>query len=168
MSKPISNPNEVLAHYADGPALLEAVLHELIESDLNLALTNDTWMIRQITHHIVDGDDIWKTCIKAALGNTQGLFSLQWYWDIPQTEWAESWIYTKRPIKSSLALFRANRHHIVELVKQTSNADEKSIRIIWPEKEEKRITVGEVLEMQVRHLDGHINDIKSIRQAHNR
>jgi hypothetical protein len=38
---------------------------------------------------VVDGDDIWKPCIKAALGNSDGLFSLQWYWEKPQTEWAQ-------------------------------------------------------------------------------
>jgi len=41
-------------------------------------------------HHLADGDDIWTICIKAALGNSEGLFSLQWYWDKPQTEWAEN------------------------------------------------------------------------------
>ena len=154
MTEQAYNPNATLAQYADGPAQLEAVLMGLTESDLNLAQTTDTWTIRQIVHHIADGDDIWKICIKAALGNTEGLFSLQWYWDRPQTEWAENWRYTHRPIEPSLALFRANRHHIVELVQQTPNAWEKSIRIKRPQRKEARITIGDVLEMQARHVVG--------------
>jgi hypothetical protein len=167
MTEQADNPDVTLTQYADGPAQLEAVLIGLTESDLNLAQTIDTWTFRQIVHHIVDGDDIWKTCIKAALGNPEGLFSLQWYWDRPQAEWAENWRYANRAIEPSLALFRANRHHIVELAQQTPNAWEKSIRIKWPHRKEERITIGHVLEMQTRHVVGHISDIQTIRRAHN-
>ena len=63
-------PSATLALYADGPTQLEAVLMGLTESDLNLAQPGDSWTIRQIVHHLADGDDLWKTCIKAALGNS--------------------------------------------------------------------------------------------------
>jgi len=43
---------------------------------------------RQIVHHIADGDDLWKTYIKIALGNEQAEFTLAWYLAFPQTEWA--------------------------------------------------------------------------------
>jgi hypothetical protein len=163
----VKHPSTTLALYADGPAQLEAVLMGLTESDLNLALTSDSWTIRQIVHHLADGDDIWKTCIKAALGNSEGLFNLQWYLDKPQTEWAENWKHANRRIELSLALLRANRQHIVELVQQTPDAWEKSIRLKRPDREEERITIGDVLEMQARHVVGHINDIQMIRRAHN-
>jgi len=54
----------------------------------------------------------------------------------------------------------------VELVQQTPDAWEKSIRLKWPDGEEERITIGEVLEMQASHVAGHIDDIQLIRQAH--
>jgi hypothetical protein len=161
-----TSPDATLAQYADGPAQLEAVLCGLTESDLDLAKSPDSWTIRQIVHHIVDGDDIWKTCIKAALGNGEGLFSLEWYWAKPQTEWAENWKYTDRPIESSLALFRANRHHIIELIQKTPNVWEKSIRIKTPRNEEPRITIKEVLEIQAPHVFEHIADIQSILRSH--
>ena len=166
MTEQAFNPSATLALYADGPAQLEALLMDLTESELDLARTSDSWTIRQIVHHLADGDDLWKTCIKAALGNSEGPFSLQWYWDKPQTEWAENWKYADRTIEPSLALLRANRQHIVELVRQIPDAWEKSIRVKWPDGEEERITIGEVLEMQARHVIGHINDIQLIRQAH--
>jgi uncharacterized damage-inducible protein DinB len=155
-----------LAQYADGSAQLEAALTGLTELDLNLALSSDAWTIRQIVHHIADGDDLWKTCIKAALGNSEGLFSLQWYWDRPQTEWAESWAYAKRSTEPSLLLFRANRQHIVDLIRQIPDAWEKSIRVKWPHREEGRITVGKVVEDQTSHVAGHIDDIRMIRRTH--
>jgi hypothetical protein len=168
MSEKTPNPDATLVLYAEGPAKLEGILKGLSESDLDLARTPDTWTIRQITHHIVDGDDIWKTCIKAALGNPDGPFSLQWYWDKPQIEWAKNWKYSNRPIETSLALFRANRLHILELIQQTPDAWKKSIRIRTPQNEESRITIGEVLEMQAPHVDEHVKDIRKILHIQNR
>ena len=159
------SPAEILVLYADGPARLESALAGLTESGLDLALSADSWSIRQIIHHLADGDDIWKICIKAALGNSDGAFTLQWYWDKPQMEWSQSWKYTSRRIESSLALLRANRHHTLELIQQVPDAWEKSIRLTRPD-QEKRITVGWIVEMQARHVLEHIKDIQAIRQAH--
>ena len=161
----MNHQNETIAQYADGPVQLDAVLKGLTDADLDVALTADTWTIRNIVHHLVDGDDIWKTCIKAALGNNDGLFSLQWYWDKPQTDWATNWKYN-RPIESSLELYRANRRHMSELIQHTPDAWEKSIRIKHPEAGEIPITIGFVLEMQTNHLVEHIGEIQAIRQAH--
>ena len=164
----MDNQNAAISQYADGPVQLNAALKGLTDYDLDLALTTDTWTIRQIVHHLVDGDDLWKTCIKAALGNNGGLFSLQWYWDKSQTEWAASWKYANRPIQPSLELFRANRQHMVELIQQIPNLGERSIRIKHPDiAEEQRITIGFVLEMQIDHLAEHIGEIRAIRQTHN-
>ncbi len=81
----------VLCRYAEGPARLEAALAGLTEAQLDLTLAAGGWSIRQIAHHVVDGDDLWKTPIKAALGCPSEPFSLLWYWDHPQDEWAERW-----------------------------------------------------------------------------
>lgn len=155
----------MLSQYADGPSLLDSALAGLSETDLDLALSADSWTIRQIVHHIADGDDLWKACIKAALGNRDGLFTLQWYWDRPQMEWSESWRYASRSVESSLTLLDANRHHIVELLEHVPDVMEKSIRLQPPHDAEVRITIKEVLEMQVRHMTGHTQDIQAIRQA---
>jgi len=166
MTTPAKLSEAILAQYADGFAQLESALNGLTESDLKLALDADTYSIRQIVHHLADGDDIWTLCIKAALGNPEGLFSLQWYWDVPQKQWAEYWRYASRSIESSLALLRANRQHILELVQRTPDDQRKSIRLKRPDGQEERISVGDILEMQARHILGHIHDIQLIRQAH--
>lgn len=166
MNIQIDTHETILTQYADGPSRLEAALTGLDDPEWNLALTADSWSIREIVHHIADGDDIWKICIKAALGNNDGLFSLQWYWDKPQTEWSENWKYASRHVRSSLDLLQINRQHIVELIGSIPAAWEKSIRLKWPDGHEECITVGDVIEMQARHVLGHIKDILAIRQAH--
>jgi hypothetical protein len=162
----IDTQETFLKQYAEGPARLESALAGFSESDLDLALSPDSWSIRQIVHHLVDGDDLWKTCIKMALGNNDAVFSLQWYTEKPQMEWSESWTYAQRELSPSLALFRANRCHIMDLLAHIPGACERSIRFQRPGKEEIRITVFDVIELHVRHLTDHIQDIQTIQQAH--
>ena len=156
----------ILAQYANGPSLLDSALAGLSETDLDLALSADSWTIRQIVHHIADGDDLWKTCIKIALGNSEALFNLEWLSVKPQMEWSESWAYSRRGLESSLALYRANRCHIVDLLEHIPNACEKTIRFQPSTKPEMCITVMDVIELHVNHLVEHIETIKAIRQTY--
>lgn len=167
MIKSFTTSRDILALYAEGPALLEAALNGLTEPDLNLSLADNAWSIRQIVHHLADGDDLWKTCIQAALGNNEGIFTLQWYWDKSQMEWSECWKYSSRSIAPSLALFRANREFIVDLLRQIPDAWDRSIQVQWPQRPMARISVGGVLEMQARHVVDHNKDIHAIRELHN-
>jgi hypothetical protein len=157
---------ELLTRYAEGPEQLEAALAGLEEADLDVAQTPDGWTIRQIVHHIVDGDDLWSMCIKASLGDSRGLFSYGWYWEKPQDEWADNWGYAGREIEPSLALFRANRRHISQLLYQTPDAWEKYALITIPDGEEKATSVRYVVKMQTKHVEGHIEDIRAIRKKH--
>jgi hypothetical protein len=166
MIDPIDTTKTILAQYADGPTLLDSAVAGLSESNLDLTLSDDSWSIRQIVHHIVDGDDIWKICIKTALGNSDAVFSLQWYTVKSQMEWSESWAYARRDIAPSLALFHANRVHIVDILEHIPEACERSVSLLRPGKPEMRITVFDVLELHVRHLSDHIGDIQATRQTH--
>ena len=155
-----------IARYADGPDQLEAALAGLPEDGLDIAESDDAWTIRQIVHHVADGDDIWKVFIKRAIGNPGGRFDLQWYWDKPQDEWVQSWAYASRAIEPSLALFRANRGHIVQLLECSPAAWEQSLVVRWPSGEEHQVSVAWVVEMQARHVPGHVDDIQRTRQVH--
>jgi hypothetical protein len=79
-----NNFDRILADYADGSNLIEAAISGLTEAHLDLALTNHSWTIRQMVHHLADGDDVWKMFIKHATGNPGREFNLAWYWQIPQ------------------------------------------------------------------------------------
>jgi uncharacterized damage-inducible protein DinB len=157
----------LLERYADGPQQLEAALAGLEGHDLDAAQTAENWTIRQIVHHIVDGDDLWKMCIKASLGDSRGLFSYRWYWEKPQDEWADHWAYAEREIKPSLALFRANRAHVVQLLQRMPDAWERYTLITLASGEERATSVRYVVEMQSRHVESHVADIRDIRRKHN-
>ncbi|GAH29566.1 unnamed protein product, partial [marine sediment metagenome] len=93
MDEQMSNREDTIARYADGPFQVETAIAGLSEGDLDIAESDDNWTIRQIVHHVVDGDDIWKVFIKRAIGNPGGKFDLQWYWEVPQNEWVKRWAY---------------------------------------------------------------------------
>jgi hypothetical protein len=162
----MKNQKDILSDYVNGPERLEAALAGLAEKDLDIALDEASWTIREIVHHLADGDDIWKVFIKQAMGNPRSEFTLEWYWEIPQVVWAEHWAYGKRAIEPSLALLRASRAQIGQLLEHSPEAWGKSLRVCWPNGEKQDVSVGWVVAMQARHVEGHIEEIRKIREAH--
>ena len=156
--------DSVLARYMEGPALLERALSGLQDADLDTSPSQGGWTIRQIVHHIVDGDDLWKTCVKVALGNEQAEFTLDWYWALPQEVWADRWAYTHRSLDVSLALLKANRGHVQQLLEKVPDGWYRSIRFRKSNGEIERLTVGAVVEMQADHVVHHVNRILAIRR----
>jgi uncharacterized damage-inducible protein DinB len=150
----------VLARYADGPKQLERAVDGLDESQLDSSRAKGKWTVRQIVHHIVDGDDLWKLGIKSALGNEDAEFTLGWYGTQSQDAWAECWRYSERSVDVSLALFRAIREHVVQLVQHVPDAWERSISVRIPDGRTERITVGGVIKMQADHVTHHIEQIR--------
>lgn len=162
----------LLARYSAAPAQLAALLTPLTPAQLDLrpapsgGHAPDLWSVRQIAQHTVDGDALWKMGILAALGNPGATFSLQWYWDQPQMAWAAAWQYAERSLETSLALFRANRAQVAELLQRDPSAWERSLRIPWPGRPADSLSVQQMVEMQTRHAGGHLDDMRAILLAH--
>lgn len=165
MTQQSRDRDEVLELYLKGPTLLDEAVNDLTEPELDLSLGPDTWSIRQYAHHVVDGDDIWRTAIRAALGGIQRPYSFQWYWDMPQDTWAERWNYAGRALDPSLALFRAGRRYVAELLRGIPGAWERSLTMRWPDGQEQEVTVGGVVDVQAHHVITHIRDIRAIRKS---
>jgi hypothetical protein len=86
---------------------------------------------------------------------------------MPQDEWVKSWAYASREIGPSLALFRASRGHIVQLLEQMPEIWERSLLVRWLNEEEQEVKkVGWVVKMQAEHVPGHVDDIRRVRQVH--
>lgn len=154
--------NGVMASYREGLALLEEVLKNLTDSDLDSAPSAGGWTIRQIVHHIADGDDLWKLGIKMAMGNQQPEFSLEWYKELPQQAWAERWAYNRRSIIESLSLLKAVRTHLLQLLESIPDAWGRVVVVRNPDGEMEQVPVGFVIQMQADHLRHHLKRIKEI------
>ena len=160
-----NNDKSLLRQYADGPVLLETAIAGLDDSGLDTRRPQGGWSIRQIVHHIVDGDDVWKWCIKAALGNDGGEFSLAWYWVQPQDIWADRWEYSKRSVDVSLTLFRANRNHVLQLLDHVPDAWQRSLQFPTSDGGIKTVSVGDAVKIQAEHVTHHIEQIVALRSG---
>lgn len=158
------NQSGIIELFKQGPGILENTLSGLSDLELDYVPSNGSWNIRQIIHHITDGDDLWKTGIKIAMGNEQAGFTLSWYSMFPQTEWAKRWCYKERSIDESLALFKANRVHILQLLEHIPGAWKKTIHFRDSNGQIEVLPVGAVIKMQADHLLHHINRILAIRK----
>jgi hypothetical protein len=157
---------QILNRYSAGSTLVHSAIQGLNDTELDLHLSADSWSIRQLIHHIADGDYLWKEFLLRAAGEPEQEFSLEWYWCLPQDEWVKRWSYAERDVSISLALLSANRRHTVDLLRQTPWLWEKCLLIPTRQGGQERVTVGEVVEMQARHVEGHVEDIQKIRQTH--
>ena len=162
--KPPENKNEILELFKRGPAILENALSGLSDIELDYVSSNGGWSIRQIVHHLVDGDDLWKIYIKMALGNDQAEFNLKWYLALPQTEWANKWNYEKRSIDVSLTLFKAIRGHILQLLEYAPDGWIKSAQFRDSNGEIEVAPVGYVIQIQADHVVHHVKRISEIRK----
>ena len=155
--------DDILAQYVAGPDDLERALEGLAESDLDAAREPGKWTIRQIVHHVVDGDDIWKTCLKAALGHPGCVYHFDWY---DQEPWVERMDYAGREIGSGLALFRANRQHVTGLIRHLPDAWGRAAIVTWGHVPDgRRLTVGDMLCAQTVHVPWHVDQIRATREV---
>jgi DinB superfamily len=157
----------LLRKYLQLPNLLEASIDGLTEADLDLT-KGEGWSIRAYVHHTVEGELMWQLFLRVILGRDGIEFPIQWYFGLPQEEWAERWVYRKRSIGPTLALFRGSTASLVELLRcAPPESWEHTGRVIWPGTEkESRVSVHDIVLMHVHHLDGHTADIRAIRESH--
>ena len=158
------NKNELIELFGKGPDILEKALEGLSDKELDFTPSKGGWTIRQIVHHLVDGDDIWKHCIKMALGNEEAEFSLKWYLAFPQMEWADNWKYEKRPLDTSLKLLRAMREHVLQLLNYVPDAWTKSARYLEPNGDIEIVPVGFAIQIQANHIVHHIKRITEVKE----
>jgi len=152
--------------YAEGPDLLESSLDGLSEADLD-ACSEDGWSIRQIVHHVAEADAIWMTNVKIALIKPGTSIGLGWH---PGNKGiADALLYAHRPIDTALALFRATRDHMAQMLSGMDDAEHCHIMLVdlpeWSEEREQKITVGEYIRGLARHIDEHVAEINQIREA---
>ena len=75
------NQNEILELFKQGPSILENALAGLSDSELDYTPSNGGWTIRQIVHHISDGDDLWKIVSRLhwVMNKLNSVFSGTWH-----------------------------------------------------------------------------------------
>jgi hypothetical protein len=161
----IADNEELLQKYLQVPNCLEDAIAGLSDSDLDLC--DQGWTIRQIVHHLAEGEYIWQLNLRVIIGMNGAAFPFTWYFALSQEEWVERWAYAQRPLGPSLALLRANAWNLAELLRKVPDAWDHFGRVTWPgEQEESHMTVREIVEMYLRHTAQHVEEIQAIRALH--
>ncbi len=162
----MDNWKEILYAYSHGPEILSRTLDEIPAEVLDLALDEKNWSIRAIIHHIVEGDDLFVPFIKQALGGLGGQYQMSWYFDLPQIEWGKRWGYDKRDIEPALALYTSNRKHINSIMDSVEKPWDYKLTITWPDHEPIEYNIPDIMDIQINHLDEHLEEIQNILQLH--
>jgi len=151
---------ELLHNYANLPAELDEALAGLSDADMGLALTENSWNIRQITHHLADADILFGEQIKVMLSSpgTQ----MPYHVPVGNDRISTAAEYRERPVASSVALFRAFHNHILDISVYVPNASENYIEFPGGRK----ITCNEQIRGLVQHANEHIEEIWAIRRKH--
>lgn len=154
---------EAQKEFAQGPDKLEATLADLSEADLDRQGAQGGWTIREIVHHLADEDTMQATYIlKMALLNSGTTFDISWH---PSNRaMSETLNYARRPIGPSLALFRSNREHIVQMLNSLPPTWDHYVVFRLSPEEEAKITIGEWIQRMAGHLQEHVSEIDKIRQ----
>lgn len=165
MPKELPPAKDIIAAYTAAPDQFEAAVDDLVESDMNYSLSEDTWSIRELVHHIVDGDDLTKMIVKAAIGKPGCVYDQRWY--DTTNSWARTHDYKRRLVGPGLELFRANHLHLDQLLSRIPEAPERIVLLKWESKPGGHtFTVAELLHTQNHHFQHHLDQIKKIREKH--
>ncbi len=154
--------HERLDIYMRGPDRLGEAVAGLSDAGLDLARTPGEWTIRQIVHHLADGELHWATPIKMALAESGRTYAHNL---MDEDRWAEVLDYGDRPVESSLALIRALRAHVADLVRHLPDAWERHVS--FGEDAQWRPTVAELMAIVNRHFEEHVEEILETRRRHN-
>jgi hypothetical protein len=157
----------LLKRYLELPDRLESAIAGLNEDQLDLTLGTG-WSIREYVHHTVEGEQMWQIFLRGMLGKDGMEIPIQWYFDLPQTEWVKRWASGKRSVVPSLSLFRGSTASLVELLRNIPpEAWEHTGSVTWPgDSQETRLTVRDIVLMHLGHMDHHTGDIQAIRTEH--
>ena len=159
ITSPQRSPEEHLAVYARMPDELDAALAGLSESDLELTKEAGSWSIRQIVHHITDGDLLFLTAMRAALMAPGQLYKPNVFGG--NVVVSENLDYAHRSVEPGLALSRAVHDYVLQLAQLPGAWECYSLRDGG-----RQVSFGDVVTFSIRHSVEHIEEIREIRSLH--
>jgi catechol 2,3-dioxygenase-like lactoylglutathione lyase family enzyme len=157
--------HEWLELYLSGGDELEAVVAGLAEPDLDLSLRPDSWTIRHTVHHLADAETRFVWWMKLALAQPGRLHTPDWRLassGAGNDTLAAAFQSAKRPVAPSVAVVRATRAHVAQIVPCVPDA--------WAcytlDEQGNKVTFGELVALLTRHLFEHVDEIVETRRFH--
>jgi hypothetical protein len=156
---------ELLDKYVALPGQLAAAVSGLSDDQLDLSGGPEQWSIRQIVHHLADGQTMWSVCMRIAIGAPGAAMQLDWY---PGNDaWSVRMAFAERSIKPGLALIQGFHAEIAELLTLMPDAWEREVVIGVPGRgDEKAYSVARIITFTSEHFFEHLDEIAAIKHNH--
>ena len=121
-----------------------------------------TWTIREIIHHLVDDGDLWSMRINQAIATPGTTVRMEGY---PGNErWAGALDFEDRNVAPAIKLIVAHCAYLMELLTRFANAWDKSIVVLdVASGTEREMSVLQIVQMLVEHMEEHMAQIEDIR-----
>jgi uncharacterized damage-inducible protein DinB len=148
----------LIEKYAQGYDMLKKAVDGLSEEELHYKPAPDKWSIHEIVVHVCDADLVGVHRMKAVISEDNPTL-------IPfdQDLWATRMRYSQQSLKLSLELFRLLRESLVPVLRSLQEQD-------WHRKgthtEAGPLTLHDLLQKFVNHLQQHLAQIERVRQAY--
>ena len=156
---------ELMILYASLPERLTAAVNGLSDDQLDLAGGPDEWSIRQIVHHLADGQAVWSICMRMAIGAPGSAIQFDWY---PGNDaWADRMRFAERSIEPSLASLRALHQETAESLALIPDAWDRRVIIGEPGSgDEQAFSVAQIVDFTAEHFVEHLDEIREIKKNH--
>jgi len=137
----------------------------LSEDQLDLSGGPDGWSIRQIVHHLADGQTMWSVCMRLAIGAPGASMQFDWY---PGNDpWSDRMHFTERGIGPSLALLQAFHQETSELLTLIPEGWDREVIIGVPGRgDERTYSVARIIDFTSEHFGEHLGEIAAIKEKH--
>lgn len=146
----------IIDEYVRGAGLPAAAIKGLAPVDLDAVPVAGTWTIRQIILHLMDSDLIAADRMKRIIAEDQPTLI-----GFDESAFARNLFYTKLDAALAVELFRGNRELMGEILRRLP--DSAYVRL-GLHNQRGRVSLAEMVELSVRHLDHHIKFVKHKRQ----
>jgi hypothetical protein len=151
----MSDVAELLERFRRGPELLAVVLTGVFGEEEDFTPAPDKWSARQIAAHLADSELVCAhRCRQIAAEDNP---TIVWF---DQDLWARNLNYSGRKPKQSLETFRRLRAESYELLK---GLPEGAFDRAGNHTKVGRITLRELVEINVRHVESHARQLQQRR-----
>ncbi len=146
----------MIDEYVRGSAIPAAAIRGLTAKDLDALPVAGTWSIRQIVLHLMDSDLIAADRMKRIIAeDSPALIGFD------ESAFAQKLFYTDLDASAAAELFRRNRLLMTEILKRLPDSAYLRMGV---HNQRGRITLEQMVELSVRHLDHHMKFLKHKRQ----
>lgn len=157
MTDAAANRAAHLARFLDGERRLREAVAGLDEADLSAQPIPGEWSVREIVHHLADGEQISAVRLRRLLVEDGPLLP-----GYDATDYAATMAYAERPIEPAIAAFAAARALSADLL---STLSEEQWARRGEHAEQGAYSVEIWVERNGNHVANHCNQIAQVRQA---